>query len=226
MDLAAARIPGLCAARPRAVAACPLLVLIHGCRQKAEDIAEGTRITELADEHRMPRTAAKTESASERVGLLELVRSGDRKGLGRGRDRRRPDARGAPQLPDRPQARFRRGNVLGRRARRRARRQATRVRRRRVHSFRHRVRRSVLRARRAQRAERGADTDIAAHRARGARASRAANAAGAAVRDPGHRRRCRRARQCRAARPPISRVERASGGNAGDRRRRSLPPIT
>ena len=28
----------------------PLLVLIHGCRQKAEDIAEGTRITELADE--------------------------------------------------------------------------------------------------------------------------------------------------------------------------------
>jgi len=28
----------------------PLLVLIHGCRQKAEDIAEGTRITALADE--------------------------------------------------------------------------------------------------------------------------------------------------------------------------------
>jgi poly(hydroxyalkanoate) depolymerase family esterase len=28
----------------------PLVVLIHGCRQKAEDIAEGTRITTLADE--------------------------------------------------------------------------------------------------------------------------------------------------------------------------------
>jgi poly(hydroxyalkanoate) depolymerase family esterase len=28
----------------------PLLVLIHGCRQKAEDIAAGTRITDLADE--------------------------------------------------------------------------------------------------------------------------------------------------------------------------------
>jgi poly(hydroxyalkanoate) depolymerase family esterase len=28
----------------------PLVVLIHGCRQKAEDIAEGTRITALADE--------------------------------------------------------------------------------------------------------------------------------------------------------------------------------
>ena len=28
----------------------PLVVLIHGCRQKAEDIAEGTRITALADD--------------------------------------------------------------------------------------------------------------------------------------------------------------------------------
>jgi poly(hydroxyalkanoate) depolymerase family esterase len=28
----------------------PLLVLIHGCRQKAEEIAEGTRVTTLADE--------------------------------------------------------------------------------------------------------------------------------------------------------------------------------
>src|SRR5262249_51372796 len=28
----------------------PLVVMIHGCRQKAEDIAEGTRITALADE--------------------------------------------------------------------------------------------------------------------------------------------------------------------------------
>jgi len=84
----------------------PLLVLIHGCRQKAEDIAEGTRITELADELGCLVLLPRQNSARERMGLLELVRLGERERLGRDRDRRRASARGAPQVPDRSERVF------------------------------------------------------------------------------------------------------------------------
>ncbi len=166
----------------------PLVVLIHGCRQKAEDIAEGARITRSRRRARMPGPPAAAESPGERMALLELVRRGERERLGRDRDRRRASARGAPQVPHRPQARVRRRHVGGRRARRRARREAPRADRRRVHPFRCRVRRGFLRTGCLQRAETRRRHRCGRDRARGARPRGAAIAAGAAARGAGRRR--------------------------------------
>ena len=77
---AAPRLPRLRAAGPRRwqLAAPAAARAVHGCRQTPEDIAAATRIAALADDARLPRAAAAAEGAGEPVGLLELVRRGDR----------------------------------------------------------------------------------------------------------------------------------------------------
>ncbi len=119
LDRAAARVSRLRAARADvALAPAPAARAdprLPGRRPRTSP--PRTRIARARRPRSAARAAAAAESARERLGLLELVRPRDRARLGRNGDRRRADPRGAPQLPDRQQARVRRRPVVRRRAR-------------------------------------------------------------------------------------------------------------
>ncbi len=139
----------------------PLLVLLHGCRQTADDIAQATRITALADDvgclvllpRQNPRAnawgcwnwfdRATAEGWGETAIVLAQVKSVRRK------------------VPDRSQAGVCRRDVVGWRARNGAGHQEARARRRRVRAFGSRLRRRFVAAVRPLRVlKAGADNDV------------------------------------------------------------------
>jgi poly(hydroxyalkanoate) depolymerase family esterase len=91
----------------------PLVVLIHGCRQTADDIARGTRITELADREGTVVLLPDQKDTANPWRCWNWFDPRTSRGGGEAAIVAAQIPGGAAALPHRPQAGVRRGHVVG-----------------------------------------------------------------------------------------------------------------